>query len=172
MVLDDKKRYFYSSFQYSVINSLLLSLLCIPAANQCSPPPEHRQDNLWLGNTYLRNQWCVDNPNIYEYLLTVMLCAYLFVDLYVQFCLQKDWRSSTARINIFHHTISIIMGLGSLPLNNYLNPTGAICLLTELSTPMSNLRWFLVKHQKTDTLLYKANQFIFKVTFFLCRNCF
>ena len=147
VALSTEKRYKYSSYILSMINAVFTSGMAIPVSMKCDPPAGHRNDEVFLGNTYFRNSWCVDNPHIYEALFVRVFTGYLITDFYVQIVLLKDWKSSGGQQNIFHHFVSISMATGSLFLSGYFLPTGTVSLLTELSTPFVNMRWFLYTHK-------------------------
>ena len=66
-----------------MINAVGMSAMAIPVAMKCSPPKEHRNDDLFLGNTYFRNEWCVDHPHVYEALFVRLFTGYLITDFYV-----------------------------------------------------------------------------------------
>jgi hypothetical protein len=62
--LKSTDKYLYISYLLSIINAIVLIYTCIVAAGRCEPPEEHRMNDVKFGNTYLRNTWCVENPNV------------------------------------------------------------------------------------------------------------
>ena len=68
IALNEENRYLYVSYILSAINAVGCLTFMYLGNSNCDPPAAHRRDDVFLGNTYLRNNWCIDNPNIYEVL--------------------------------------------------------------------------------------------------------
>jgi hypothetical protein len=62
--MSQKDKYLYLSYVNSIANAVVCLAYCLIGASRCDPPTEFRNDGVTLGNTYLRNTWCVENPNI------------------------------------------------------------------------------------------------------------
>lgn len=97
--------------------------------------------------------------------------GYIFVDLYVCYCeIQYTWKEG---MEIYlHHTVGNFGGLVSLT-TGYLWPNIAISVMVaELSTPILNMRWRLLKHKMTDTAMFTAANVGFATMFFISRCVF
>jgi hypothetical protein len=70
---------------------------------------------------------------------------------------------------ILHHFICITGSIGALSLGQVNTTLGAVALLTELSTPFTNLRALMSYHKMQKTQSYKAVAFLFTFSFFLAR---
>ena len=87
----------YVSYMISTVNAFYCIGLFVNSAKSCNPPKEHRKDDIKFGNTFLRNDWCLDNPNIQEVLPLMYFLGYLIHDSLVCLFLIKDTKSPAAR---------------------------------------------------------------------------
>ena len=172
VALSVKERYLYISYITSTINAFGCLYFFATGFTHCDPPKEHRRDDVFLGNTYLRNEWCVDNPNMYEILGVQYFNGYLIWDLYVCCMLIGDFKSAAAQQNFLHHAIGILGSIGCLIVGRYITVLSTASMINELSTPFINLRWFLATHKNTGGVVYLINGLTFTFLFFVCRNIF
>jgi len=161
----------YITFITSVINAFGCLFGCYLGLTNCSPPDDRKIDG-FLGNTYIRNDYCVDHYNIYELLAVVYFLGYLIWDTYVCVFMLNDVTSAGAVENLFHHGLGVIGSLGNIFMGRYLPSLSTASMLTELSTPFCNMRWFLYTHKKTTGKIYIINGLCFLFSFFIARNCF
>ena len=61
----EAEKYWYLSYLLSTVNSIVCVIIWYPVQVQCAPPATFRRD-VFMGNTSLRNDWCNDNPNLYD----------------------------------------------------------------------------------------------------------
>ena len=139
---------------------------------KCDPPKEQRLDDITMGNTYLRNTWCVENPNIHEVIAVMYFLGYLIWDTIVCVYFIGDVTSGAAQQNLLHHAIGILGCIGNIYVGTYVTTMSCASMITEISTPFINLRWFLATHKKTDGTLYFVNGLTFTLLFFVFRNVF
>ena len=110
---------------------------------RCDPPKHLRQDDLTFGNTYLRNQYCIDNPNFWEVLAISQFLGYLCFDIVLCSFFIGDFKSPAALQNMMHHAIGILGSIWSLIVGRYIVTLSVASMINELSTPNVNMRWFL-----------------------------
>jgi len=122
--LTDAKRYMYIEYITSLINATICSLLVPPVLLLCTPPPESAQNDLFMGNTYLRNEWCMDHANVYEALGISYFIGYLVFDSYVATCLLDNLYTSNGLQNIAHHAVCFTSCIGTLYSQKYMLTTG------------------------------------------------
>jgi hypothetical protein len=169
--LDQKKRYLYITYITSVINAFGCLIGFYLGLSNCTPP-EDKQVSGFLGNTYLRNEYCVDHPNLYEVLAVQYFLGYLLWDTYVCVVMIGDVSSAGAVENLIHHGLGILGCIGNLLVGRYVTVLSTASMFTELSTPFCNIRYFLATHKKTKGQLFIVNGLMFLFSFFLARNCF
>jgi len=122
-----------------------------------------------LGNTYIFNDWCVDNPNIYEILAIQYFLGYLLWDLYVCVILIGDLTTPAAIENLIHHFLGILGSFGNLFVGRYITVLSTASMITELSTPFCNMRFFMSTHKiKGNIFIFNGLMFLF--SFFIARN--
>lgn len=68
-----------------------------------------------------------------------------------------------------HHCVSLTGASLSIWLGHQNLVLAAACLASELSDIFMNCRWFMLKHQVTDTIVYPFVNLVFMGTFFMCR---
>jgi hypothetical protein len=118
----------------------------------------------------LRNDWCLDNPNMADVYPLMYFLGYLIHDCLVCLFLIKDTKSPAARQNLLHHFLTLLGCLGNLYIGRYVTTISCASLITELSTPFINLRWFLATHKNTESWVYFLNGITFTLVFFIVRN--
>ena len=102
---------------------------------------------------------------------SVYSIGYIFVDLYVCiFEIQYSWKDG---MEVYlHHLVGSIGGIVSFT-NGYFFPNMALSVMVvELSTPILNQRWRLLKHKMTESLFFTLTNVGFAVMFFLSRCAF
>ena len=87
----------YVSYMVSTVNAIYCVVLFIASVFSCEPPEKFSKSNMILGNTFLRNDWCVDNPNIEEVRVTMFFLGYLIHDSLVVLFLIKDTKSPASK---------------------------------------------------------------------------
>jgi hypothetical protein len=97
--------------------------------------------------------------------------GYIFVDLYI--CTREIQYTWSEGIEIYlHHIVGNTGGLISIA-NGFFWPNMAITVMVaELSTPILNLRWRLLKHKMTESKLFMISNVSFATVFFLSRCIF
>ena len=168
--LSQEHKCMYVSYMISTVNAIYCVALFITSVSSCEPPEKYSKSNIKLGNTFLRNDWCLDNPNIQEVRVTMYFLGYLIHDTLVVLFLIKDTKSAASRQILLHHFVAAIGCAGNLLIGRYVTTISCAFMLTELSTPFINLRWFLATHNKTDSVLYFWNGITFTFVFFVARN--
>jgi hypothetical protein len=78
--LSEPKQHFYINNLVGLVNAVLCLIWVPVMAYQCDPPVKFRQDNLFMGNIHIRNDWCVDHSNVFEILGVSYFLGYLFYD--------------------------------------------------------------------------------------------
>ena len=119
----------------------------------------------------MRNDYCIDNPNIYEILAIAQFLGFLTFDMSL-ICLVGDFKTKQALEVLVHHIIGILGSILALIVGRYICVLSVASMFNELSTPNVNLRWFLAAHKMTNTKLYFYNGLAFTSLFFICRNIF
>jgi hypothetical protein len=76
---------------------------------------------------------------------------------------RKNYTISSLTSYLIHH----LLALTSINLIHINEPLLISFYFTEISTPLLNLSWFLIKNKKNN--LFKINNFIVKVSFVFCR---
>ena len=89
-------KYLYVSYVLSIVNAAVLLTYCIIGASRCDPPQEHRKNDITLGNTYLRNTWCVENPNVHEIVSVMYFLGYLIWDTFCCIFMIGDIQSAAS----------------------------------------------------------------------------
>ena len=164
------EKYWYLSYYLSTTNSIFCVMIWYPVQIQCQPPPISRRDDVFMGNTSLRNNWCNDNPNMYDVACVAIFIGYVVWDLFLYVFLVKDTTSRAAKELLLHHFICIGGCTGAIIFSKYLLTASSMGQITELSTPFMSLRWLLVQHKMEKSRLYLINGFVFLGTFFAARN--
>jgi len=98
--------------------------------------------------------------------------GYLVWDTFVCVFLVGDVKSSASIQNLVHHAIGILGCIGNIYVGTYVTTMSCASMLTEISTPFINLRWFLSAHKNTGGTLYFINGLTFTSLFFIFRNVF
>jgi len=114
----------------------------------------------------------VDNPNIYEILAVQYFLGYLIWDSYVCVVMIGDLSSAGAIENLIHHGLGILGSCGNLFAGRYITVLSTASMVTELSTPFCNTRYFLYTHKLTKGKIYIYNGLMFLFSFFIARNVF
>merc|ERR1712232_210072 len=83
-----------------------------------------------------------------------------------------DVTSGASQQNLLHHAIGILGCVANLYVGTYVTTMSCTSMITEISTPFINLRWFLATHKMTDGTLYFVNGLTFTLLFFVFRNVF
>lgn len=133
------------------------------------PASEPDQSHLAFGNTAFRHEYCMTHPNDAQLVLNFVMIAIMVYDLLVQVIFVRDFKSSGALSNYFHHVL-VIWGCSSgLGLGRYWLVLGNISLMSEASTPFVNIRYLLHTHKKASGSAYFYNGLVMTGTFFLVR---
>ena len=61
--------------------AILTVSLCMVAALDCNPPDIHNREDLFLGNTFFRNEYCRQNMNLFQIRLFAAFIGYIIYDL-------------------------------------------------------------------------------------------
>jgi len=80
--MSEKEKFTYVSYITSAINAFSCLAFMVKANFSCDPPAELRMDG-FLGNTYMKNQYCVDNPSYWDIICIAQFGGYLFFDLMI-----------------------------------------------------------------------------------------
>jgi hypothetical protein len=171
VALNRSDRFLYITYFTSAINAIVCLVYFVLGFLACEPPKQHSRD-IFLGNTYLRNDWCVDNPSLTDTLAVQAFLGYIVWDIFVVLFLIGDVRSGSAKQTIMHHMIVILGSVGNLITGRYFTVLSTGSMLNELSTPFTNMRWFLSTHKMGDSALYFWNGWIFMFSFVLSRNVY
>ena len=164
------EKYWYLSHLLSITNSVLCIVIWYPVQIQCAPPVEERRDNVWMGNTSLRNDWCNDNPSVYDEAAVAVFIGYVAWDTFLYVFLVKDTTSRAAKELLLHHFICVGGCTGAIICGKYTLTASSMGQITELSTPFMTARWLLEQHRMKNSVLYLVNGFVFLGTFFFARN--
>lgn len=97
-----------------------------------------------------------------------MIIGYLLAD--ICFVLYAGWKNemSDTKSTIVHHGMGMLC-FGTSIYNGIGYPLCLMMLMTEASTPFLNIRWFLYKCNKEDSLIYKLNGAWMTLVFFTVR---
>lgn len=136
----------------------------------CEPPHKYSVAGTF-GNTYINNDYCVDNPSLLQSYGVLFFLAYLTVDLYLCLFLIKDTSSGMLQ-NYVHHALGICGTVAGILCGRMILTLSCATLLTEFSTPFVSLRALLSIHKKTSTTLYLVNGLLMTLSFFVCRVLF
>ena len=168
--LTEPQKFLYVSYITSAINALGCLTFMYWGTTSCDPPADLRKDDLLFGNTYMRNEYCVDHPNIWEIYCLSQFLGYLCFDLVICVFFIGDLTTPAALQNLLHHFLGIVGAVGALVTGRYILTLSVASCINELSTPNVNIRYFLAVHKKTNGLLYIVNGLTFTVLFFIFRN--
>ena len=147
------------------MTSVILSGVGIYASFQCSPPEAYRQAG-W--NTYVTNDYCVDNANYWEAVCNMILAGYLSVDLaFCYFCIGQEWKGINE--NYFHHGLGIFGVLTSLVVGRMCLSLSSASSITEVSSIFVSLRAILSFQGQSSGSLYLINGLLMTLTFFVFR---
>lgn len=139
---------------------------------QCNPPAKFRSESTgWLADTWMTNDYCVDNGNWAEVTTIIVFLGYLITDFLICYLLIGDAYPGRME-NYLHHAIGVFGSGSSLFVGRMiLTLSGGSCF-TELSTPFVSMRALLAYHGKSSSKLYLVNGLLMTIVFFLCRNVF
>lgn len=161
---------------YSYILSILHSIGCLyfftVSLFDCDVPSKYSvTPSGTFGNTFIYNNYCVDNASLMNAYGITFFLAYITVDLVLCSCFIKD-KSTGAVQNYIHHVLGIGGSSAGLLCGRMILTLSCATLFTELSTPFVSMRALLSIHKKTDTKLYLVNGLLMTISFFFCRVLF
>ena len=123
-----------------IITSLCLPVLSAYAMGECDPAPQYRQlTGGFFKNTFLTNNFCVDNANYWEALSVTVYLAHLWVELFFYHFLIGEHLSALVEVYLYHGicitgvTTALIVGRMCLTLSSAV-------LLAEVSTVYLSMR--------------------------------
>ncbi len=149
---------------YNRVVSTLHSLIVTPVAAYC----------IWFScgeESIFTDDACFIQPKKAQLYLILLGIGYCLYDLLV--CIFKTKTSLSQRADIYiHHAMAITGASLSLYLGHQNIALGAACLFTEGSAIFMNIRWFMIKHQITNSLIYFPVSVGFMISFFLFRVFF
>lgn len=160
------------SYIVSILHALTLVTMQTKGMYSCEPSPAFKQPQEGLfANTWVTNDWCIDNANIWEAVTVIIFLGYLTVDLLV--CILKIGDALKGKYeNYAHHLIGIFGTLAALIVGRMILSLSNATCLTELSTPFVSLRGILYMLKKSDGSLYLYNGLAMTAMFFISRNVF
>lgn len=164
------KRWLLYSYIVSIFHACTLILFSFRSLFACEPRDGFKQTG-WLGNTWVNNDWCVDNPNVWEASTLIIFLGYLTVDLCVCFLKIGDALKGKNE-NYAHHIIGIVGVICALVVGRMILTLSCATCFTELSTPFVSIRGILYMLKKSDTKIYFYNGLTMTLMFFLSRNVF
>lgn len=97
------------------------------------------------------------------------MIAIMIYDMLMQTIFVRDFKSSGAMQNYFHHLLVIYGCSSGIIFGRYWLVLSNTALMTELSTPFVNLRYLLHTHKKSNTTIYIVNGLVMTGCFFLVR---
>ena len=158
------------SYVVSIVHAITLVALTVKGMYSCEPGPAYRQEGGGIfANTWVANDWCVDNGNYWECVTVTVFLAYLTVDLVVCFVKIGDALKGKYE-NYAHHIIGIVGSSAALICGRMILSLSNATCLTELSTPFVSLRGILYMLKKSDSSLYFYNGMTMTAMFFVVRN--
>jgi hypothetical protein len=137
---------------------------------QCDPPAAERRDDVFMGNTVWRNDWCVSHVRHVDVIGAQYWFGYVLYDL--RFILGPGLCTTHGLGMLLHHIAS---GFGTIPVlftGKYIGTMAVLSLFCEVSTPFNNLRLWLSIHKMNKGTVYKINGIFFTLTFLFCRGVF
>jgi hypothetical protein len=169
-IKEKKNKWLYYSYIMSILHALGCCYFVYIALFSCEVPPKYSVSGT-LGNTFIYNEYCVDNASLIQGYGICFFLAYLTVDLVLCYFFIRD-TSAGAMQNYIHHFLGIFGSVSGLLCGRMILTLSCATLVTELSTPFVSLRALLSAHKKTNTTLYLANGLMMTFAFFVCRVLF
>ena len=164
------QQYFYITYITSFPNILICMVTCFYASWQCDPPAEFRRDDVFAGNTFYRNEYCTDNPNIWEYVALSQFAGYILWDTFVGQILIGY--KVTGLAYFLHHFLGGFGTLCVVVVGRFAVPLASANLIAEASTPFVCILYFLRIHKAPKDNFYTFIGVMMTISFFLCRNVF
>ena len=135
--------------------AVLIVSFCMIAALDCEPPDTQNREELFLGNTFFRNEYCRQHMNLSQIRLFAAFAGYIIYDITLIALFKED--SLTPGTQEFeasiHHFLCVLATAASLILGGYLGVLMSATLLTELSTPFVNIYRLLKIHGAAESKL-------------------
>lgn len=117
------------------------------------------------------NPWLFTDPGgpntVYEVLTLVLCLGYFLFDF--MWCLWFWGQESS--LMLLHHVLSITALVVSLSYGISGTEVNGVIFGSEVSNPLLQFRWFMKETGHTGTWYYEVNDFLFMLTFFVCRTC-
>ena len=126
------------------------------------------QTGLFDGTLFTESA-CLQNMTDIHVNWNVIYISVMVYDLSFQWLVVRDFTSSSAIQSYFHHSITIFGSFSGLYLGSFVGTISNGSLITEISTPFVNNRWFLAFHKKTQGSLNICNGIIMTLLFCFAR---
>ena len=166
---DLQKRWLYISYLISSLYSSLLVYGFFKSLYSCSfDSTSNNQTGLFDGTLFTERS-CLHNMTDIQANWSVIYISVMIFDLSVQWIMVRDFTSSGAIQSYFHHAITIFGSFSGLYLGSFIGTISNGSLITEISTPFVNNRWFLAFHKKADGSLNIYNGLIMTLLFCFAR---
>lgn len=138
------------------------------SASQCDPPASHQQNELFLGNMNVRNDWCVDNAKLSEIMSVLYFLGYVSYHFAQSFQGKDPWTMP----DYIHHSLSGMGCIAAVFAGRYVATMATLSMIVEISTPFKNFRELMVIHKTTGSPWYLYNGAVFTLTFLVFRVIF
>ena len=165
---NSQKRWLYISYLTSSIYSSLLVYGFFKSLYSCSSDSISKQTGLFDGTLFTEST-CLHNMNDVQVNWNVVYISVMVFDLSFQWLVVRDFTSSSAIQSYFHHSITIFGSFSGLFLGSFVGTISNGSLITEISTPFVNNRWFLAFHKKAQESLAMINGIIMTLLFLFAR---
>jgi hypothetical protein len=164
------ERIYYCSIYTSTINCIIVFVIANYATFLCEPPVEYQRNDILLGNTGYRNEWCMDNTTNFDILIMSYFTGYMLYEFVNVVFFIGDFKSNTAREDIMHHVLGLTAAISCTIGGGYVLSGYRLSAIIELSTIFNNIRILLTKHNYKDGRIYFYNGLFLTLTFLIVRG--
>ena len=137
------QKWTYASYLNSCIYSVMLVIMSLRAFASCDKP----------GNMF-SNAYCRDNPADLQITGNAILVGVLTSDIIIQMFCVRDFNSTSELQTYLHHFLAIIGSVGGIYVGGTIGTISNFLLITEMTTPLANIRWLLHLHDLTHLKVY------------------
>ena len=163
-------KWFYFSYIVSILHSIGCVFFTYRGLFSCQPSHKFTGTGLF-GNTFVSNEYCVDNADLMQAQAMCFFLSYITFDLCLCLFLVRDTSPGSMQ-NYIHHILGIGGSVGGLLCGRMILTLSCATLVTEFSTPFVSIRALLSIHKKTSTTFYLVNGLLMTLFFFVCRVVF
>lgn len=124
------------------------------------------------GGSIFSSDACLMQPQKVSLYLMMVSSAYCFYDLFIVLFKIGLGFSGPGGEFIFHHVVGIAGAVTSIALGRQNPGLAAAALVSETSNFAMNIRWFMLKHGKSEHYMFLPVSFLFALCFLLSRVVF